>query len=83
MKFFTDPQARIQVWQTVSKKVNITIPEIKDAGNNNLDIITTEKDYYRIKKFRLKKIRFIPVSVKINKEKKFITEIMKLKNENI
>ena len=74
-------QIRFPDHYNYSKEELINI--IKDADNNNLDIITTEKDYYRIKKFGLKKIRFIPVSVKINKEKKFITEIMKLKNENI
>ena len=74
-------QIRFPDHYNYSKKELIRI--IKDADNNNLDIITTEKDYYRIKKFGFKKIRFIPISVKINKEKKFINEITKLKNENI
>ena len=32
----------------------------------------TEKDFYRIKKFGLKKINFIPTDFKIEDEKRFV-----------
>ena len=50
---------------------------LKEANNNNLELITTEKDYLRLKEFNLKKINFMPIDLKIFEEDKFIKEIEK------
>ena len=51
---------------------------INFAKINNLKILTTEKDYLRIKKFKLKEIRFCSIELKIFDEKKLINEIKKI-----
>ena len=51
---------------------------INKANDNKLDIVTTEKDYFRIKKYGFKQINFIPVLLTINKEKNLINELEKL-----
>ncbi len=48
------------------------------AKINNLKILTTEKDYLRIKKFKLKEIQFCSIELKIFDEKKLINEIKKI-----
>ena len=50
---------------------------IDSAKRNNLEIITTEKDYYRILKFNLNEIKFIKINLIIENEKVFIEEILK------
>ena len=47
------------------------------AKNEGLKIITTEKDFYRIKKFKLKQIDYLPISLKIHSEDLFIKEVKK------
>ena len=44
---------------------------------NNLEIITTEKDYYRLKKFDIKKINFLPVNLLIENKENFTKNIIK------
>jgi len=48
---------------------------INYAKKNKLELITTEKDFLRIKKFGLKTIKFIPTVFKIEDEKKFIKNL--------
>lgn len=50
---------------------------INIAKKENLELITTEKDFYRIKKLGFKKINYVSISIKILKQKKFETEILK------
>ncbi len=47
------------------------------AKDKRLDIITTEKDYFRIKKLGFKKIKYISIEFKILKYKSFQKEVMK------
>ena len=48
------------------------------AKKNRLKLITTEKDYHRLKKFGYEKnIFFLPIKVKFDKEKQFIKELKK------
>ena len=58
---------------------NFSDNEIKNffdtAKKNKLKIITTEKDYYRIKKKWRSKIQFLAVSLVIDKQKFFLEEI--------
>ena len=49
----------------------------KEAVNNNLDLITTEKDFYRIKDYGFKDLRYLKVDLKIEEKNKFITEVLK------
>ena len=47
------------------------------SKSNDLELITTEKDYYRIKNFNFEEIKYLSVTLKINEEKKLIDEIKK------
>ena len=55
------------------------IKELTDmAKKNRLKLITTEKDYHRLKKFGYEKnIFYLPIKVKFDKEKQFIKELKK------
>ena len=58
---------------------NYSINELNNfisfAEKNNLEIVTTEKDFLRIKKYNLQKIKYLSISLKIFKKEKFIEEI--------
>ncbi len=58
-----------------------TKSEIKDiilkAKAKNLKLVTTEKDYFRIKQFGYKRIDYISVDLKITNNKSFEKEILK------
>jgi tetraacyldisaccharide 4'-kinase len=47
------------------------------SKNNNLQIITTEKDYFRLKKYKIPQIQYLNVKLAIKNEKKFEDEVMK------
>ena len=49
----------------------------EEAANNNLDLITTEKDFYRVKDYGFKDLRYLKVDLKIEEKNKFITEVLK------
>ena len=49
----------------------------EEAANNNLDLITTDKDFYRVKGYVFKDLRYLKVDLKIEKKNKFITEVLK------
>ena len=49
----------------------------EEAVNNNLDLITTEKDFYRVKDYGFKDLRYLKVDLKIEEKNKFITEVLK------
>ncbi len=50
---------------------------INMSKKEKLEIVTTEKDYYRIRKFKMKKIKFIKVKLEIFKNDDFIKQIKK------
>jgi len=58
---------------------NDLIQMINMARNNKMKIITTEKDFFRIKHFKLKEIESVNIKLKINKENKFSNLIKKIK----
>ena len=70
----------------VEKKVSFpdhydySIKELNELINygekNNLEIITTEKDYFRIRHHKFKKIKFSKITLEINKKEKFIKEVL-------
>ena len=47
------------------------------SKKNNYQIITTEKDYYRIKHYGFKNIKYLKIKLKIPKKDKLIKEIKK------
>jgi len=55
--------------------------ELNDLVNfstkNNLKIITTEKDYFRIKRYKIKQIQSLNVKIEIKNKNKFEQEIIK------
>ena len=50
---------------------------IKDAKRKKLKIVTTEKDYNRIKQFNFKEIMHVKIELKIKRKDKFIKKILK------
>jgi len=49
---------------------------IKEADNKNLQLVTTEKDFYRIKDFSFNKIDFLEIDLIIKEKEKFIDDII-------
>ena len=50
---------------------------VEDAKNRNLEIITTEKDYYKIEDYGIKEIQYLKVDLEINDKEKLLKEIQK------
>ena len=46
------------------------------AIKNNFKLITTEKDFYRIRNYDSKKLGYLKVDLEIGEKNKFINEIM-------
>jgi tetraacyldisaccharide 4'-kinase len=51
---------------------------IDDAHKEHLDIIMTEKDYYKVKKFNDKRLNYLKVSLDVDKKVKLIQTIIKI-----
>ncbi|MDC1212289.1 tetraacyldisaccharide 4'-kinase [Pelagibacteraceae bacterium] len=51
---------------------------VEKAINKNYQIIMTEKDYFKIKDFKIDKIGYLKVSLEINEKDKFIKRINKI-----
>ena len=49
------------------------------ANKEKLELITTEKDYFRIKKFHLKNINFLTIRLEIDKKSELINYILNLR----
>ena len=58
---------------------NFTMNELKKmteiASKNNFELITTEKDFYRIKDYNFKKIKYLKLDLIIKEKNKLISEI--------
>ena len=50
---------------------------VEEAKNKNLEIITTEKDYYKIEDYGIKEIQYLKVDLEINDKEKLLKEIQK------
>ena len=48
---------------------------IEESDKNNLELITTEKDFYRIKEYGLKKLKYLKINLKIQDKNKLINQI--------
>ncbi len=51
---------------------------IEYSNKENLQIITTEKDYYRIKKLGFEEIKFLKIALQIEKKEKLLNKIINL-----
>lgn len=51
---------------------------VKEAENNGYQIIMSEKDYFKIKDFKIDKIAYLTVSLELNEKDKFIKTITKM-----
>ena len=51
---------------------------IGEAKKNNCEIIMTEKDFFKIKKFNLKSLNYLKISLEINNKKKFLNRILRI-----
>ena len=49
---------------------------------NNLTLITTEKDYFRIKHYNLPQIKYLSVNLKIENKEKLEEEIINIYDKN-
>ena len=49
---------------------------IDDSLKNNFELVTTEKDYFRIKDYGFKNIKFLKVKLEILERDKFINQIL-------
>ena len=48
------------------------------SKEDNLQIITTEKDYFRIKKFNFENIKFLKLDLQIDNKENFINQLLKM-----
>jgi len=51
---------------------------VKDSEKNKLELITTEKDYFRIKNFGFNEIKYIKTKLEINNKDEFMNQILNL-----
>tara|TARA_B100001996_G_scaffold379821_1_gene366174 strand:- start:1728 stop:2657 length:930 start_codon:yes stop_codon:yes gene_type:complete len=49
---------------------------LDDSLKNNLELITTEKDYFRIKDYGIKNIKYIKIKLEISGKDKFVNQIL-------
>ena len=47
------------------------------SKRDNLEILTTEKDFYRIKDFKIEQIKCFKIELEILNNRKFISQIIK------
>ena len=55
---------------------------IKEAKTNNLQIIMTEKDYYKINDYKFEDVDYLKVSLEIDNKVKFLEKISSLYDKN-
>tara|TARA_E500000178_G_scaffold353832_1_gene420834 strand:- start:169 stop:1110 length:942 start_codon:yes stop_codon:yes gene_type:complete len=55
---------------------------IKEAKYKNYEIIMTEKDYFKIRKYKFKNVNYLKVMLKIFEQERFIKKINEIYNEN-
>lgn len=55
---------------------------IQESKNKNLQIVMTEKDYFKIENFGFRDIKYLKVSLEIKNKEKFLGKINELYNKN-
>ena len=51
---------------------------LKEAKRNNCELIMTEKDYFKLKKFNLKSLNYLKLSFEIKNKRKLLNKILKI-----
>ena len=49
---------------------------IDESAKNKLELVTTEKDYFRIKHHGFKKVKFLKIKLEILEKDKLINQIL-------
>ena len=55
---------------------------VDEATSKNCQIIMTEKDYFKVKHFKIRKIKFLKVLLKIDNQKMLVNKIKELSDKN-
>ena len=55
---------------------------MSEAKKNNLEVVMTEKDYYKIKDLNDEAFHYIPISLEVDNKAKFINEIVRIYDQN-
>lgn len=80
-KLLEDNNLKVKKTISFPDHYNYSFNELKDlielSDKNNLRIITTEKDYFRIKNFKIPQIQYLIVKLVIKNKDKFEEEIIK------
>ena len=77
-------KSNLQIFKTLSfpDHYNYKLSDLKKinflAEKDGLKVLTTEKDYYRLKHFNLNNFDYLKIEYKIDNEKKFQDEILKI-----
>ena len=50
---------------------------VNESLKNNYEVVTTEKDYFRIKDYQFKDIKYLKINLRIDKKDKFMDQILK------
>ena len=79
-KLLSDNNLNVHTKLSFPDHYKFSKPEIQkmidEALKNNLEIITTEKDYFRIKHYGFKNIKFLKIKLDILEKDKFINQIL-------
>ena len=59
-------------------KKDLLLKLIHFANTNNLIIVTTEKDFFRIKHYNLKEINYLKVDLEIEGKESLLKEVFKI-----
>ena len=51
---------------------------VEEANNKNYQIVTTEKDYFKVKNFDINNIQYLKVELEIDNKEKFLKSVIKL-----
>ena len=52
------------------------------AKKNNYELVTTEKDFYRVRKFKFDKMNYLKVKLEINDKEKLVNKIINYYDQN-
>ena len=53
------------------------------AKKENLQVVMTEKDYFKVKKYNFNEIKYLKISIEIKEKDKFFNKINRLYEKNI
>ncbi len=59
-------------------KKNEILSIVNEAKKNKCEVIMTEKDFFKTKKFNIKNIKYLKVSLEIKDKKKFLSKIIEI-----